>query len=202
MQQTASGITISNMTLGNAKLTGTSADTAITLQGVAGAATLATGTYTVEAVAGASAAAAEDVALSYTLGDLTGLTLADADTKLVIDAGDVLAAVGEAESFTLSFSFGEGISLYGGEWTADALSDVITFGGALGEWLSDPETEYTLASDAVATASLDGLVPTVTYAMTDGVLTAITVSGNIPEPTTATLSLLALAALAARRRRR
>ncbi len=200
--KTETGATVSNMTLDNAKLTGADANTAITLQDVAGAATLATGTYTVAAVAGAATAAAEDVALSYTLGGLTGLTLANADTKLVINTENVLAAVGDAESFTLSFNFGDGISLYDGEWTAEALSGAITFGGALGEWLSGSETEYTLASDAVATASLDGLVPTVTYAMTNGVLTSITVSGNIPEPTTATLSLLALAALAARRRRK
>ena len=201
--KTETGATVSNMTLANAKLTGANVNTAITLQDVAGAATLATGTYTVAAVAGAATAAAEDVALSYTLGGLTGLTLDNADTKLVINtAVDVLAAVGDAESFTLSFNFGVGISLYDGEWTAEALSGAITFGGALGEWLSGSETEYTLASDAVATASLDGLVPTVTYAMTNGVLTSITVSGNIPEPTTATLSLLALAALAARRRRK
>ncbi len=202
IQQTTSGITVSNMTLANVKLTGANVNTAITLQDVAGAATLATGTYTVAAVAGAATAAAENVALSFTLGGLTGLTLDNADTKLVINTVDVLAAVGDAESFTLSFNFGKGISLYDGEWTAEALSGAITFGGALGEWLSGSETEYTLASDAVATASLDGLVPTVTYAMTNGVLTSITVSGNIPEPTTATLSLLALAALAARRRRK
>ncbi|MBQ7024135.1 MAG: hypothetical protein IJN29_11165 [Akkermansia sp.] len=201
IQQTTSGITVSNMTLANVKLTGANVNTAIALQDVAGAATLATGTYTVAAVAGAAPAAAENVALSYTLGGLTGLTLDNADTKLVINTGDVLAAVGDAESFTLSFNLGDGISLYDSEWTPEALAGVITFGGALGEWLSGSETQYTLASDAVATASLDGLVPTVTYAMTDGVLTSISISGNIPEPTTATLSLLALAALAARRRK-
>ena len=77
-------------------------------------------------------------------------------------------------------------------WLAQALEEQ----GA--EWSAEI-TEAT--ENTVVTQSS---VPTVTYSAGENVGTlVITINGlNVPEPTTATLSLLALAALAARRRRK
>ena len=174
---------------------------------------MATGIYELQAIAGAAtvttvAEPSEALTLNYTLGGLTGVTLAANDTKLVIDADDVTSAVGDAESYTLVFdlSVSKGSGSYTLDWTAESLSELIPFKGTLGELLKNPETKYTMvdaASPALLADELPGLVPSVVYGMNNGVLSSITINvASIPEPTTATLSLLALAGLAARRRRR
>ena len=86
---------------------------------------------------------------------------------------------------TITFSFAEGIKLKGTETLTLAMTAT---GGKLG---------FTVLKDTTS-ASDSGVQD-----FTDGWTPVVRISGKvIPEPTTATLSLLALAGLAARRRRR
>ena len=75
-------------------------------------------------------------------------------------------------------------------------------------WLGQALSNATVTADVTATADTGSGVPSVNYGFSAGeggsvgTLT-ITISGlNVPEPTTSTLSLLALAGLCARRRRK
>jgi MYXO-CTERM domain-containing protein len=85
-----------------------------------------------------------------------------------------------------------------------AWGELVGFEGWLGTMLGDQNATFAgAAGEPVAQSS----APSVSYDYTAGSdgnvgTLVITINGlNVPEPTTATLSLLALAALAARRRR-
>ena len=84
---------------------------------------------------------------------------------------------------------------------------ITLFTGVTGFTYSDADSVATLSDDDISTGvdasqifgNVDSGFFTVKY---DGNNVILTASSNVPEPTTATLSLLALMGLAARRRRR
>ena len=142
--------------------------------------------------------------LSYNAGFGVG-----ADTTLTLNL-DVLNAVGGDQHGTYDLTitltgFGEGFDF-------SSIASQVVFDGDswLGKLLSDvtPVVTGSSLSEGVAAVENSAGAPTVTYTSTAasggnvGSL-VITINGlNVPEPATSTLSLLALAALAARRRRK
>ena len=106
--------------------------------------------------------------------------------------------------YTLTFNLNvslDSIPQSGDDWKA-----LVGFDGWLGTMLENQNATYQVA-DGAAQVSEGASTPAVSYGYAAGeggnvgTLT-ITIAGlNVPEPTTSTLSLLALAALTARRRR-
>ena len=113
--------------------------------------------------------------LAVTSNALSSLTL-NAGSSLTIDFSTLLADVDISNIDLIELSFAEDVNV---DWT-----DNITISGVLGD---NRMTAYYLAPAETAVANVGSI-----YFATD----------SIPEPTTTTLSILALAALAARRRRR
>jgi hypothetical protein len=146
--------------------------------------------------------------MSFATNSYSGITLANtgdgAGSSIVLNLGDLstLTPMGPAvyDSITISLSGftmsddSSGILFAGDSW----LGELLTAQGA---------TRYVASGDVAAPDNVGGgaggSTVGVSFQSNGSVGTIITITGlNVPEPTTATLSLLALAALAARRRRK
>ncbi len=205
LQEDAS-FTIEDMTLTNTTVTAATPTTQVKLQNVEGStALLAKGAFTLHATptVGMSPTAENHGTLSYT----NGLAIAtDASATLTLNLDVVNAVASDAHGtydLTITLSgFGEGFAV-----TQDIL-DMVGFDSTswLGQALVSQKAEYTVVTEQTPATAGEGGVPTVSYAAGTGANVGslvITISGlNVPEPATSTLSLLALAALAARRRRK
>ncbi len=193
--------TIQDMTLTNTTITAATAETRVNLNNVNGDATLAQGTFHVQGTLPVSYVGAGGTEVSFSSTALSGLTLAHTETtaNLVVDLGDLSCLTpmnpGKYDlTITLSgFSMAE-------DGTANVLFAENSWLGQLLSQANNADVEISYSPVTVGGAGGDEGVA-VSYS-TGNVGTIITISGlNVPEPTTATLSLLALAALAARRRR-
>ena len=202
--KSGASFTVKDVGLSNVTLSAEAKDTLVQLQNVTGAATLQTGTYEVQAVQSA-AAVATTTTLNYELAGSIELTLANSDTAVVISADPWADCGEEMAAYDLTFSMN--LTL-GADFTVDSLTgadwrELVSFGGAFGDLLDAQGATYLSSADEVVAITGNPYV-FYDYSVTDGIGSlVVTVQGvTIPEPTTATLSLLALAALAARRRRK
>lgn len=208
--QDGTSFTIRNMVLEHATLTaGNDASNPVMMQNVGfsqvvlnqGAFTLRTAAPTV------SKAESGNTLLSYTTG-ISGITNG---ATLTLQADLNMLAGNDVRLVDLEFVF-TGFNT-GMEYATGSLAGLkeaygIEFGGILGNLLHQPEAvvaaETLRAGESTATTAANTF--TVSYGAGTGAQVGslvITISGlNVPEPATSTLSLLALAALAARRRRK
>ena len=197
--------TIQDMTLTNTTIAAATTDTRVNLNNVSGDATLATGTFGLQMQAGDPLVGMGGASLSYGVAGTPSLTLGTTDAKLVITADPSADVSGIYRDYTLTFNLNvslDSIPQSGDDWKA-----LVGFDGWLGTMLENQGATYQVA-DGAAQVAEGNSAPAVSYGYTAGGgggnvgTLVITISGlNVPEPTTATLSLLALAALAARRRR-
>ena len=206
LQEDAS-FTIQDMTLTNTTITAATVDTKVNLQNVeASNVMLAKGKFTLNATptVGLAPSGESHGTLSYS----NGLAIASTDNSasLTLNLDVVNAVAGDAHGtydLTITLSgFGDGFTV-----TQDILS-MVGFDSTswLGQALVSQKAEYTVVTEQTPATAGEGGVPTVSYSAGTGASVGslvITISGlNVPEPATSTLSLLALAALAARRRRK
>ncbi|MBP3498650.1 MAG: autotransporter-associated beta strand repeat-containing protein [Akkermansia sp.] len=221
--------TIQDMTLSNVKLSAAQGTT-VALNNLSGSAELAgAGHFSISggeaqyklamSPVQAQVAAAENEkgsALTLSYASSTAITLnrnsegSNPTLALSVDPTLDVNGVFGAYDVTLTLNnFGISGPDLGESGDLTALSNAgITFTGWLGDALSNQTTDTALA-EAVEDAPAAPTAPTVSYTYTPvtegsnvGTL-VITINGlNVPEPATSTLSLLALAALAARRRRK
>ena len=206
MQQDAS-FTIADMTLTNTTITAATTDnTKVSLNNVSvaagSAATLAEGAFAMQNQAIVGMGGGE---CDFTTSSYSGFTLGTADSKasITLNLGDLsqVTAMGPGvyESITILL---EGFHMTDGNasifFAADSwLGQLLSSQGATVYVSGSVETQASVSSGSGA--------PSVSYsaATGDNVGTIITITGlNVPEPATSTLSLLALAALCARRRRK
>ena len=198
--------TIADMTLTNTSISVAETTTRVNLSNVSvaagSAATLAKGAFAMQNQATVGIGGGE---VDFTTSSYSGFTLGTADSKasITLNLGDLSQVKrmgpGVYESIT--------ILLDGFQMTEGNASIFFAADSWLGQLLSSQGANaYVSGSlDAPASVSEGGSSVSVSYsaATGDNVGTIITITGlNVPEPTTATLSLLALAALAARRRRK
>ena len=199
--------TIEDMTLTNTKVTAAMVDTKVNLQNVeASNVVLAKGAFTLNATptVGLAPSGEGHGTLSYSNG--LAIATTDNSASLTLNLDVVNAVAGDAHGtydLTITLSgFGDGFTV-----TQDILS-MVGFDSTswLGQALVSQKAEYTVVTEQTPATAGEGGVPTVSYAAGTGASVGslvITISGlNVPEPATSTLSLLALAALAARRRRK
>ena len=146
---------------------------------------------------------------SFTTDLLSGITLnnADSSASLVVDLGDLGSQAGlvyektydltiTLSGFTMDYEAGTGLLFAADSWLGQLLA-----GQGAAEYVSGSlETPAELASNTTVTVEYAGM----TGEGGANVGTIITITGLtvIPEPTTTTLSLLALCGLVARRRRK
>ncbi len=201
--------TIQDMTLTNTTITATTPTTQVKLQNVtASNVVLAQGKFTMGETAqvGMSGAGSYD----FTTSSLSGITLQNSvadgvsSSTLVVDLGDLscVTAMGPGKydlSITLSGftmqDYTQGIVFAADSW----LGQLLTAQGATAYVSGTVETPASVSEGG----STGGVSVSYSAATGGNVGTVITISGlNVPEPATSTLSLLALAALAARRRRK
>lgn len=198
--------TIENMVLTNTTLAAASSTTEVKLKNVEGStARLTMGAFTLDATPQVDAQADGEThrSLSYT----NGLAVSgNSDATLTLNL-DVLGAVEKSGTYDLTIT----LSGYGSDFVLpENISSLVSFDTTswLYEALVSQNANFGGATAAVRTlAAVETAgVPTVQYAAGTGDNVGslvITISGlNVPEPTTSTLGLLALAALAARRRRK
>ncbi len=198
--------TIENMVLTNTTLAAASSTTEVKLKNVEGfAAKLTMGAFTLDATPQVDAQAGGEThgSLSYT----NGLAVSgNSDATLTLNL-DVLGAVEKSGTYDLTIT----LSGYGSDFVLpENISSLVSFDTTswLYEALVSQNASFGGATAAVRTLAAveTASVPTVQYAAGTGDNVGslvITISGlNVPEPTTSTLGLLALAALAARRRRK
>ena len=197
--------TIQDMTLTNTTITAATVDTHVDLKNVSGDVTLKTGIFGVEMTTvgrGGSALTYEEGAPSITLSS----TDAGA-AKLMISANPTVDVRGSYGTYTLTFNLNLQLDSSLGEPASnEAWGELVGFSGWLGTLLEEQGAVFAgAAGDPVAQST----APSVSYGYSAGSggsnvgTLVITINGlNVPEPTTSTLSLLALAGLCARRRRR
>ena len=198
--------TIEDMTLTNTTITATTVNTKVNLSNVsANNLELVKGNFVVTNQAAVGTGGSEGC--DFSTGSYSGITLANTQegegSSIVLNLGDLscLTPMGPAvydsitislEGFTMS-DYSTGILFAGDSWLGELLT-------------AQDATQYVASGDVAAPANVGGGAggSTVGVRFSSGsVGTIITITGlNVPEPTTATLSLLALAALAARRRRK
>lgn len=208
--QDGTSFTIRDMVLEHATLTASNdATNPVMMQNVGfsqvvlnqGAFTLRTAAPTV------SKAESGNTLLSYTTG-ISGITNGATLTLMAdlnMPAGNAVGLVDLEFVFT---GFNTGMEYATGSLAGLKEAYGIEFGGILGNLLNQPEpvvaAETLRAGESTATTTADTF--TVSYGAGTGAQVGslvITIAGlNVPEPATGTLSLLALAALAARRRRK
>ena len=206
LQEDAS-FTIQDMTLTNTTITAATVETKVNLQNVeASNVMLAKGAFTLNATptVGLAPSGEGHGTLSYS----NGLAIATTDNiaSLTLNLDVVNAVAGDAHGtydLTITLSgFGDGFAV------TEAILGLVGFDSTswLGQALVSQKAEYTVVTEQTPATAGEGGVPTVSYAAGTGASVGslvITISGlNVPEPATSTLSLLALAALAARRRRK
>ncbi len=202
--------TIQDMTLTNTTITAATVDTKVNLSNVSTTGVqLAKGNFVVTNQAATTYVGTGGSDMSFATNSYSGITLANtedgAGSSIVLNLGDLstLTPMGPAvydsitislDGFTMSNYNSTGILFAGDSW----LGELLTAQGA---------TQYVASGDVAASANVGGgaggSTVGVSFQSNGSVGTIITITGlNVPEPTTATLSLLALAALAARRRRK
>ena len=196
--------TIADMTLTNTTITAATVDTRVELKNVSGDVALKTGAFGVEMTTVGMGGSA----LSYTEG-APSITLSSTDAgaaKLMISANPTLDVQGTYGTYSLTFNLNlqldTSIDLPASN---KAWGELVGFEGWLGTMLEEQNATFAgAAGEPVAQSS----APSVSYGYTAGSdgnvgTLVITINGlNVPEPTTSTLSLLALAGLCARRRRK
>ena len=206
LQEDAS-FTIQDMTLTNTTVTAATVETKVNLQNVeASNVMLAKGAFTLNATptVGLAPSGEGHGTLSYSNG--LAIATTDNSASLTLNLDVVNAVAGDAHGtydLTITLSgFGDGFTV-----TQDILS-MVGFDSTswLGQALVSQKAEYTVVTEQTPVTAGESGVPTVSYAAGTGASVGslvITITGlNVPEPATSTLSLLALAALAARRRRK
>ena len=203
MQQDAS-FTIADMTLTNTSITAATVDTKVNLSNVSVGAdslvTLAKGAFTVQDQANVAMSGS---ACNFTTSSYSGLVLGAAgEASITLNLGDLsqLNPMGPGV-------YDIAILLDGFQMTGDNASVLFAADSWLGQLLAQSnnagvEISIRQAAAGEAATAGAGAATGVSYS-TGNVGTIITINGlNVPEPTTATLSLLALAGLCARRRRK
>ncbi|MBQ9830602.1 MAG: PEP-CTERM sorting domain-containing protein [Akkermansia sp.] len=202
--------TIQDMTLTNTTITAATVDTKVNLQNVeATNLALAQGKFTMNAaptvgIGGTTANFGTNTDSSFMISKLTA---GSASLTLNLDVMGAYESTGAVDNVTLTITLA-GITGDVSSYGVDAWKALVGFEESswLGQALVSQKAEYTVVTEqteqAPATAGESG-VPTVSYSVGNVGSLVITISGlNVPEPATSTLSLLALAALAARRRRK
>ena len=216
LQEDAS-FTIQDMTLTNTTITAATYATPVRLQNVtASAVLLDKGSFTTVGVVPTTVGmGGSDASFTATSSLLSGITLNSAvaeggaySATMTVDLGDLSSAgiaMGPGRyDFTITLS---GFSM--GDYSGLATGGPLVFASDswLGNLLSkaenaDVQMVITSTETAAAAAAESGAATGVTFS-SGSVGTVITITGlNVPEPATCTLSLLALASLAARRRRK
>lgn len=196
LKQDAS-FTIADMTLTNTSITAATVDTKVDLKNIdATNVTLEKGAFTVGATPVVGTGESSSV-ITYS----ADLGLGSTSASLTLNLDVVSAVAGDKHGvYTLvielgNFDYADFAAVEGDAWTTYV-------GFQKGSWLAE-------ALSNTPAALTEGGAPMVSYGFTSagegsnvGMLT-ITINGlNVPEPTTSTLSLLALAGLCARRRRK
>ncbi len=196
--------TIEDMTLTNTTITAATVDTKVDLSNVSVGAdslvTLAKGAFTVQDQANVGRGGS---ACDFSTSSYSGFTLGAAgDASITLNLGDLsqVTAMGPGV-------YDITILLDGFQMTGDSASVLFASDSWLGKLLAqsnNANVEISISQVAAgeAAAAGGGASTGVSYS-TGSVGTIITINGlNVPEPTTSTLSLLALAGLCARRRRK
>ena len=209
LQEDAS-FTIEDMTLTNTTITAATPTTQVNFSNVTVAgATVLRNMQASMTGANVAAGGSDGVKGEFTASTslLSGITLANTDavgSTIVVDLGDLSCAApmgpGKYDlSITLSGftmqDYRQGIVFAADSW----LGQLLTAQGATAYVSGAVETPASVSEGG----STGGVSVSYSAATGGNVGTVITISGlNVPEPATSTLSLLALAALAARRRRK
>ena len=207
--QKAAEFSISDMSLSNVSLKAAATGTELSLNNVtAEAVQLAAGQFTLGGEVALSeqtpATKSGGYTASFTSDQLNGITLNNASgaASLTVDLGELPDCLQDGKTYNIT------IALSGFSMAAyDGTGLLFAADSWLGQLLADQGASRYVSSgdvESATTLAANNNTVTVTYtAMTGGnVGTIITITGlTIPEPTTSTLSLLALAGLAARRRR-
>ena len=119
------------------------------------------------------------------------------DADLVLEDGATFTLDGGLiDMANNNVTIGDGVCITATNLDISAEDGMVTLFANINKLTIDSKT----AESGVIMMNINGVEQEVTYDATDGVIKVS--AGAIPEPTTATLSLLALAALAARRRRK
>ncbi|MBP3499449.1 MAG: hypothetical protein J6J97_05120 [Akkermansia sp.] len=207
--QSATSFSISDMVLSNVKLSAVEG-ASVALNNVSGTAELAgAGNYTLGMV-GAMENDNGGTALTLKYTSDLAITMSGTGSQLLLSADPTVDANGIFGTYNLTLTLN--YTLAGDLASAETVNwqDLVGFTGILGDLLTaqTPEATVDLAEGEAAVAA-SGTAPTVEYtyrAPADGAQVGtlvIAINGlNVPEPATSTLSLLALAALCARRRRK
>ncbi len=208
--QDGTSFTIRDMVLQHATLTaGNDASNPVMMQNVElsqvalhqGAFTLSTTATTI------SKSESGNTTLSYTTG-ISGITNGATLTLLADLSMPAGSAAGLVDLEFVFTGFNTGMEYATGSLAGLKEAYGIEFGGILGNLLNQPEP--VVAAETLRAGESSGATTADTFTVSYGAGTGaqvgclvITISGlNVPEPATSTLSLLALAALAARRRRK
>ena len=196
--------TIADMTLTNTTITAATAETRVNLNNVSASnLALATGKFTMNAepVVGLGGTVA-----TFNTG-VSSLTAGAATLTLDLDMIGAYESTGAVSGATLTITLGVSGADFS-SYTVENWQALVGFEGWLGTMLENQGATYQVA-DGAAQVAEGNSAPTVSYGYAAGDggsnvgMLTITINGlNVPEPTTSTLSLLALAALAARRRRK
>ena len=201
--------TIEDMMLSNVELRAKTSETRVYLNNVSGSAILSTGTFVLDAkVQKATSSVGEggmDFSLAYGAEGTPSLTL-NAGSMVLLTADPTLDVNGAFGTYTLTFTLDVNLGAGFTEGSID-WSSLVGFDGWLGSMLATQMPEMPDVGEMPAELSQEA-GPSVSYNYTAGEGSnvgslVITINGlNVPEPATSTLSLIALAALAARRRRK
>ncbi|MBR2313615.1 MAG: autotransporter-associated beta strand repeat-containing protein, partial [Akkermansia sp.] len=207
--QDGTSFTIRDMVLQHATLTASNdATNPVVMQNVElSQVVLNQGAFTLRTAAPESKAESGNTLLSYTTG-ISGITKG---TTLTLLADLSMPEGSTAGLVDLEFVFtGFNTNLAYATGSLAGLKEAygIEFGGILGNLLNQPEP--VVAAETLRAGESSGATTADTFTVSYGAGTGaqvgslvITIAGlNVPEPATSTLSLLALAALAARRRRK
>jgi hypothetical protein len=207
--QADASFSIKDMALSNVAISAANAETKVNLTNVtATAVQLAQGSFTMTdkiAFDGAVGTySVEGSTASFTTGQLNGITLNNANgaASLTVDLGELPDCLQDGKTYNIT------IALSGFHMAAyDDPGLLFAADSWLGKLLADQNAVYVNAGDveSATTLAANNNTVTVKYAAMTGenVGTIITITGlTIPEPTTSTLGLVALAALVTRRRRK
>ncbi|MBQ8376792.1 MAG: PEP-CTERM sorting domain-containing protein, partial [Akkermansia sp.] len=207
--QSATSFSISDMTLSNVKLSAVEG-ASVALTNVSGTAELAgAGNYTLGMV-GAMENDNGGTALTLKYTSDLAITMSGTGSRLLLSADPTADVNGIFGTYNLTLTLN--YTLAGDLASAETVNwqELVGFTGVLGDLLTAQTAEATVdLAEGEAAVAAAGTAPTVEYNYTapgEGAqvgMLVITINGlNVPEPATSTLSLLALAALAARRRRK
>lgn len=196
--------TIEDMTLTNTTITAATVDTKVDLSNVSVGAdslvTLAKGAFTVQDQANVGKGGS---ACDFSTSSYSGFTLGAAgDASITLNLGDLSQVTAMGPGVYDITILLDGFQMVGGSASVLFASD--SWLGKLLAQSNNANVEISISQVAAGEAAVagGGASTGVSYS-TGSVGTIITINGlNVPEPTTSTLSLLALAGLCARRRRK